>query len=153
MKKGCIYNTEIGSIRIVESEKGICELSFSNIDSDLMVEETPLIQKAFQQLQEYLLGKRTTFSVPLDIQGSEFQQKTWRALLTIPYGETWSYKKLAKAVGNEKASRAVGNANNKNHIGIMIPCHRVIGSNGKLVGYAGGLDKKEYLLALEKKYK
>ena len=92
---------------------------------------------------------RKIFTLPLAPVGTEFQQHVWKILQTIPYGETWSYKQVAVAIGNPKASRAVGMANNKNPLAIFIPCHRVIGSNGKLVGYAGGLNIKEHLLALE----
>lgn len=152
MKKGYIYDTPIGNVCIVESEKGICQLSFSSSITDVEVKQTPLLQKTYQQLLEYFAGKRSTFSVPLDIKGTTFQIRTWKALLRIGYGETWSYKQLASAIGNEKASRAVGNANNKNPIAIIIPCHRIIGSSGKLVGYAGGLTNKQYLLDLERKY-
>lgn len=152
MKKGYIYDTPIGNIYIVESDKGICQLSFSSSHPKIKIEETPLLQKTYRQLQEYFTGKRTTFSVPLDMQGTAFQIRTWQMLLNITYGETWSYKQLAYATGNEKASRAVGNANNKNPIAIIIPCHRVIGSSGKLVGYAGGLASKKYLLDLEREH-
>ena len=115
----------------------------------LTISETPLLTEAAKQLLEYFSGNRTSFDLPLAPSGTEFQQKVWQALQTIPYGETWSYKKVAEAIGNPKASRAVGMANNKNPIAIMIPCHRVIGANGKLVGYAGGLDIKSTLLELE----
>ena len=151
MKKGYIMDTVIGPLRIVESDIGICEVSFSDETKDIMVEKTKGIQEAIKQLEEYFNGQRKEFSLPLDMQGTPFQVKTWQALLTIPYGETWTYKQLAMAIGNEKASRAVGNANNKNKIAIIIPCHRVIGTNGKLVGYAGGLSIKETLLNLEYK--
>lgn len=153
MNYGYIYDTCIGKLRIVQNDKGICEVSFKSEGDPVTWEETPLLKKAYQQLQEYFEGNRKNFDLPIDMGGTQFQQKTWQALLKIPYGETWTYKQVAIAAGNEKASRAVGNANNKNHIAIIIPCHRVIGSNGNLVGYAGGLDKKEYLLELEQKYK
>ena len=108
---------------------------------------------AIQQLEEYLSGKRKVFDLPLKVEGTAFQKKVWKALCSIAYGETRSYKEIAIQIGNEKACRAVGMANNKNPIGILIPCHRVIGTNHKLVGYAGGLDKKEFLLKLEKENK
>ena len=114
---------------------------------------TPLLKEAFRQLDEYLDGKRQGFDLPLAPQGTPFQQKVWQALQTIPYGETRSYKQIAEQIGNPLGCRAVGMANNKNPIGIIIPCHRVIGANGKLVGYAGGLDLKTQLLNLEKKNK
>ena len=108
------------------------------------------IQNAYQQLKEYFQGERQTFQLPLAPKGTPFQQKVWNTLQIIPYGKTWSYLQMAKAIGNPKACRAVGMANHRNPIGIIIPCHRVIGSNGDLVGYASGLDMKRYLLNLEK---
>lgn len=154
MKYVYYYQTKIGNIRIIESELGIYEIDFyKEKDDSLIEEETKLIKQAANQLNEYFEGKRKTFDFKLDKQGTDFQMKVWAALETIPYGTTWSYKDLACAIGNEKASRAVGNANNKNRLMIVVPCHRVIGTNGKLVGYAGGLDKKEILLELERKYK
>ncbi len=117
---------------------------------DSNVSETKLIKEAHKQLEEYLNKKRKEFELPLLPQGTEFQLKVWNALKEIPYGQTCSYKDIAIKAGNEKASRAVGMANNRNPIAIFIPCHRVIGANGKLVGYAGGLDIKEKLLDLER---
>lgn len=111
---------------------------------------TPLLRQAAEELREYFEGNRCEFTVPLAPEGTPFQQKVWAALRTIPYGETRSYKEVAAMVGNEKACRAVGMANNRNPLPIFIPCHRVVGANGKLVGYAGGLDVKTYLLELEK---
>ncbi len=108
-----------------------------------------LTDQAAQQLEEYFAGRRRRFDLPLDPAGTAFQQSVWAALKAIPYGETHSYKQVAQAIGNPGASRAVGMANNKNPILIIIPCHRVVGSNGALVGYAGGLDVKRKLLALE----
>lgn len=110
-----------------------------------------LSDTAFAQLQEYFQGKRMIFDFPFKLSGTEFQKKVWTTLCDIPYGETRSYKDIAKAVGNPKASRAVGMANNKNPISIVVPCHRVIGADGKLVGYGNGLDMKQKLLELEKK--
>lgn len=153
MKKGYIYDSPVGKLRIVESEKGICEMSFYGEAEGIIIEETALVKQTHQQLLEYFVGKRRIFDIPLDMQGTAFQIKTWQALQHIPYGETWTYKDLAIAVGNEKASRAVGGANNKNPIGIIVPCHRVIGITGKMVGYGGGVERKEFLLNLEKKYK
>ena len=120
------------------------------ISKDINLMETKLLKKANQQLQEYLKGERKIFDLPLEPHGTEFQKKVWNSLQKIHYGETNSYKDIAKSIGNIKACRAVGMANNKNPILIFIPCHRVIGSNGKLVGYAGGLNIKEKLLQIEK---
>jgi len=109
-----------------------------------------LTEKVKNQLCEYFKGKRKSFDIPICFSGTEFQNKVWKELLNIPYGKTRSYKDIAKEVGNEKASRAVGGANNKNPIWIIVPCHRVIGKNGELVGYGGGLKLKEFLLSIEK---
>lgn len=113
--------------------------------------ETPLLSLVKEQLSEYFAGKRTAFTVPLAPAGTDFQKQIWQELLKIPYGETRTYGQIAASAGNPKASRAVGMANHDNPIMILIPCHRVIGSDGKLTGYAGGVEKKEFLLELEKK--
>lgn len=144
------YETEIGIIGIRENNKSITDIYFSKVDTNDNIEETDLIKECFKQLKEYFEGNRVKFDLPLDARGTEFQKKVWNELLRIPYGETKSYKDIAVAIGNEKACRAIGMANNKNPIPIIIPCHRVIGSNGKLVGYAGGLNVKEKLLNIEK---
>ena len=112
---------------------------------------TPLTDLAFQQISEYLNGQRRTFDFPYRLQGTPFQQKVWQALRNIPYGETRTYGEVAAAVGSPKACRAVGMANHQNPIMIVVPCHRVVGASGKLVGYRSGLDLKEALLQLEKK--
>lgn len=145
------YETEIGKITIIEDGTSITHICFGeSILKDANIMETYLLKKANEQLGEYFNGKRKLFELPLAPKGTEFQQKVWKALQQIPYGETYSYKDIAKNIGNIKACRAVGMANNKNPIPIFIPCHRVIGSNGKLVGYAGGLNVKEKLLEIEK---
>lgn len=155
MKNIFYYNTKIGEIAIEENGVAITRLYFVNKDLEKEVEikeETWLMRKAIKEIKEYLEGKRNSFDLPLEPEGTEFQKKVWNVLKEIPYGETRSYGEIAKLIGNEKASRAVGMANNKNPIMIMIPCHRVIGVNGKLVGYAGGLDVKEKLLNMEKNH-
>lgn len=144
------YETKFGIIGIRANEKAIINIYFSKVDTNDKIEETDLIKKCFNQINEYLLGKRKVFDLPIEPKGTEFQKKVWSYLLEIPYGQTKTYKDVAIAIGNEKACRAVGMANNKNPIPIIIPCHRVIGSNGKLVGYNGGLSIKEYLLNIEK---
>ena len=149
------YNTKIGRIGIEENGMAITRLDFINKDvKEEIIEknETAILKEAIKQLNEYLDGKRSSFNLQLEPKGTEFQKKVWNALKEIPYGETRSYGEIAKIIGNEKASRAVGMANNKNPIAIIVPCHRVIGANGKLVGYAGGIDIKEKLLELEKNY-
>lgn len=152
MKNIFYYNTKIGRIGIEENGKAITKLDFINKDIQeeiIEINETELLKKAIKQLNEYLDGKRKSFDLPLEPRGTEFQKKVWNALKEIPFGETRSYGEVAKIIGNEKAARAIGMANNKNQIAIIVPCHRVIGANGKLVGYAGGLDLKEKLLKLE----
>ena len=153
MKNVFYYNTKIGRIGIEENGIAITKLDFINRDmEEEMIEEneTALLKEAINELNEYLDGNRSSFDLPLEPKGTEFQKKVWNALKEIPYGETRSYGEIAKMIGNEKAARAVGMANNKNPIAIIVPCHRVIGANGKLVGYAGGLDLKEKLLKLER---
>lgn len=117
-----------------------------------MIEDTqhPILLETQKQLNEYFAGQRQKFDVPLYFEGTEFQQKVWQALLTIPFGETRSYKQIAEQISNVKAVRAVGAANGKNPISIIAPCHRVVGANGKLVGFAGGLANKDILLKIEK---
>ena len=114
-------------------------------------EKNIIIEKTILQLTEYFNGKRKKFNIPLELSGTNFQLKAWEALKKIPYAKTVSYSDQAKLIENPKASRAIGNANNANPISIIIPCHRVIGKSGKLVGYGGGLDRKDYLLELEQK--
>ena len=145
------YDTEIGTITLSESNGSILELSFKKIEisDNYVIQETTLLHNASIQLKEYFLGYRKDFSLPLNPIGTPFQKKVWETLLLIPYGETRSYKEIAILIGNPKACRAIGMANNKNPISLFIPCHRVIGSNGKLVGYGGGLNVKKLLLDLE----
>lgn len=143
------YETDLGIIGIRESNKLITDIYFSKIDSDDNIEETETIKECFNQLKEYFEGNRKRFDLPINPKGTQFQKNVWNELLRIPYGETRSYKDIAISIGNEKACRAVGMANNKNPIPIIIPCHRVVGSNGKLVGYSGGLNIKEKLLNIE----
>lgn len=157
MKYILCCETPIGKIVVVEEEDAIIGLYFREEDireiRDIKEAKTPLLEEARKQLNEYFKGERKVFDLPFKLNGTEFQKKVWKALCHIPYGETFSYKDIAKSIGNENASRAVGNANNKNPLSIFIPCHRVIGANGKLVGYGGGLDIKIKLLELEKKNK
>lgn len=151
MYSAYLYKTIIGDIVITENGCGITKICFgSDIPQNAEVIETPLLKRANEELEEYFIGKRKNFDLPLAMEGTEFQKKVWEALINIPYGHTVSYKDIAIKVGNDKASRAVGMANNKNPIPIIVPCHRVIGANGKLVGYAGGIDIKQKLLNIEK---
>lgn len=146
--------TDMGPIRILCEDNAIVRVDFTDHSpEDAIREKTELIDRAVYQMEEYLRGERKRFDLPLKPVGTLFQNKVWEALLTIPYGTTKSYGEIASMIGSPKASRAVGGANNKNPISIIIPCHRVIGANGSLVGYGGGLDKKVSLLQLEQRWK
>lgn len=140
-------------LRIVEEDDSIIQVHFMRETEkqagDLQQRETALLVEARKQLAEYFAGQRSSFSLPLAPEGTVFQKDVWQQLEQIPYGETRTYGQIAAALGKPTASRAVGGANHNNPIAIMIPCHRVIGANGKLTGYAGGLDLKEKLLRLE----
>ncbi len=154
MKDFAVYETKFGYFKMEYDDGSITFFKkiFDEKVNDLGT-KTELTDKAFKQLLEYFDGKRKLFDIPYKLIGTDFQKKVWSALCDIPYGEVRSYKDIATSVGNEKASRAIGMANNKNPITVIVPCHRVIGANGKLVGYAGGLDMKEYLLKLESENK
>lgn len=151
MKNEYDYESPIGVLRITDDGQGITSIGFNfgNWEPLVCPIKSTLITQAIMELEEYFQGVRKVFTVPLNPKGTDFQKKVWQALQDIPYGQTCSYKDVAKAVGNDKASRAIGMANNKNPIPIIVPCHRVIGSGGKLVGYAGGLDVKRMLLQIE----
>lgn len=152
MKNLYLYKTGIGKITIIEEDNKIINVYFDSEDTpkDINICETNILKEAGRQLQEYFSGVRTKFELPLNPKGTDFMKDVWSALEKIPYGETKTYGEIAKIIGRDKAYRAVGLANNKNPIPIFIPCHRVIGANGKLVGYAGGLNIKKQLLELEK---
>jgi len=148
----CYYDSPIGMLCIVANEKGITKVQYAfDVKERLNVVDakSPLLKESVRQLIEYFLGVRKEFSLPLNPQGTDFQMRTWNALLRIPYGETRSYKQVAEAIDCPKGCRAVGLANNRNPIPIIIPCHRVIGADGNLTGYAGGLEVKKQLLAIE----
>ena len=147
----------VGLLKLVANETALVAVLWENENPKRvrlaeLVKQTdhPILLETQKQLTEYFAGKRQQFDLPLDFEGTEFQQKVWQALLTIPFGETRSYRDIAEQIGNVKAVRAVGAANGKNPISIIAPCHRVVGANGKLVGFAGGLDNKDILLRLEK---
>ncbi len=146
-----VLDTPLGPIRVTEDGNGICSLAF--VDAGFgpgPAEPAGLyLAEAEKQLLEYFAGKRREFDLPLSLHGTPFQRRVWTALREIPYGETCSYQHVAQAIGSGRAARAVGMANNRNPIPILIPCHRVVGKDGKLVGYAGGLERKRRLLALE----
>ena len=149
MKHTLSVPSPIGKLWLQEEDGALVRVSFQPDAALQTEEETPLLEQAKQQLAEYFAGRRQVFDLPLRVQGTPFQQRVWAALREIPYGQTRSYKQIAEQIGSPNASRAVGMANNRNPIAILIPCHRVIGADGSLTGYAGGLAAKERLLALE----
>lgn len=148
--------TPIGPLTITATKKAVTAIRFGTQVPEgstpcTGAEATPLLRKAAEEIGDYFAGSRRKFTLPLAPEGTPFQQKVWEALRTIPYGETRTYKQIAIQIGHNQSFRAVGMASNRNPIAIVIPCHRVIGYDGKLTGYAGGLDIKEQLLELEKR--
>ena len=141
-------NTPIGEMLAVATDEAICMLDF--VDSKNWLKDQEILVKHYGALREYFAKERKEFSLPLALVGTSFQEEVWKVLQTIPYGEVRSYKEQATAVGNPKGVRAVANANGKNRISIVIPCHRVIGSDGTLTGYASGIERKQFLLDLER---
>ncbi len=158
-RKRYVYRMQespVGRLTLVASDDGLAAILWENdrpgrVRLDLDAEDAahPVLAETGRQLDEYFEGRRKQFALPLDMAGTAFQRKVWNALLTIPFGETRSYKDVARQVGSPDAVRAVGAANGKNPVSIVAPCHRVVGSTGKLTGFAGGLDVKARLLALE----
>jgi methylated-DNA-[protein]-cysteine S-methyltransferase len=149
-------NSPVGKLKLVASDKGLVAVLWENdkpsrVRLGELVEDDkhPILAETERQLKEYFSGQRKTFSVDLDMRGTDFQRDVWKALLAIPFGETRSYGQLATQIGNSKAMRAVGAANGRNPISILVPCHRVIGASGALTGFAGGLATKAQLLQLE----
>lgn len=158
--KECIYNiyynSPIGLIEIVTDKKSLKSVLF--VDHSTTIKKSSeikpmIIMETYKQMKEYFAGKRKSFDLRISLEGTEFQKNVWKELMSIPYGEIVSYKNIAERIGNPKASRAIGNANNKNKLLIVIPCHRVIGSNGSLNGYKAGLQIKEQLISHEKNMK
>lgn len=149
MKQILIVPSPVGPLTLTQEDQALTGLHFGEHPQQGAEGPTPLLEKAARQLEEYFAGQRKEFSLPLAPKGTEFQLRVWQALLQIPYGETRSYGELAAMVGNPKACRAVGGANHRNPLSILIPCHRVVGTKGSLTGYAGGLSVKEFLLKLE----
>ena len=144
----------VGILTLVASDAGLAAILWENDDpSRVRLNHVPgdngVLRETARQLGDYFAGRRTSFSLPLDFHGTDFQKAVWQALLTIPFGETRSYAEIARQIGNPRAVRAVGAANGKNPVSIVAPCHRVIGTNGKLTGFAGGLKAKALLLGLE----
>jgi len=163
----CAIQTPFGDMLAAATDMGICLLEFT--DRQRLEMQLPRLQKLYKtelvtgncylleqlqgQLNDYFNGKRKRFDLPLDLKGTPFQLTAWSALSAIPYGETRSYQEQASSIGNPKAFRAVASANRNNRLSILIPCHRVIAKNGQLAGYGGGLDRKEFLINLEKQHK
>jgi methylated-DNA-[protein]-cysteine S-methyltransferase len=146
----------VGTLTLVATDEGLAAILWENdrplrVRLNLEAEENghPVLVETERQLEEYFAGRRTQFALKLDVSGTPFQRKVWNALLTIPFGETRSYRQIAEQIGNPQAVRAVGGANGRNPLSIVAPCHRVVGSTGALTGFAGGLDVKARLLALE----
>lgn len=145
-----LFDTTLGPMGLAEADGAIIRLYLPGAPTPrIMPHETPLLAEGRRQLEEYLSGIRQRFDLPLMPQGTAFQQTVWKALQTIPYGEVRTYGEIARLVGRPKASRAVGMSNHNNPIPIFIPCHRVVGANGALIGYSGGLPLKRQLLAIE----
>lgn len=149
MQGTAIYHAPVGELVITYQDGAV--IALKRADATALPEDAPnaLTEAVCRQLDEYFAGTRTTFDFPLRLQGTPFQEKVWAALWDIPYGETRSYQQIAQAIGQPKACRAVGMANHRNPIYIVVPCHRVVGANGALTGYGGGLDMKKALLELE----
>lgn len=143
------FNSPVGCLKIDEDGVGISSIQICEDLEKPVSNHTYLLDSAVLQLKEYFDGKRKQFDLPLSLQGTPFQLKVWQELLNVPYGETRTYSDIAKLIHSPNASRAVGGANNKNPVMIVVPCHRIIGKNGSLTGYAGGLGVKQFLLNLE----
>ena len=153
MERIWFYQTKVGEIGIGEKFGAIVRVTFGRdmggLPEEFDMTETTLLKLAAVEIQEYLDGKRKTFDLPLAPEGTPFQKQVWQALRKIPYGQTATYGEIAAAVGIPKGARAIGRANHENHIAILIPCHRVVGANGKLTGYAAGIEIKKALLTIE----
>lgn len=149
----CIIKTPLGFTKIVGDNYGIASITVLNSDENISDIIPESLEDCVYQLNEYFEGQRKSFDLNLNAQGTDFQKRVWDELLNIPFGKTLSYLDLSKKLGDVKAIRAVANANGKNPIWIIVPCHRVIGSDGSLTGYAGGLFRKQWLLEHESPYK
>jgi methylated-DNA-[protein]-cysteine S-methyltransferase len=148
-----VITSPVGKLRLIASDKGLVAIDVQNVrvasDFETSASAQKILSTTKKQLEQYFAGKRTNFDIPLDLEGTDFQQQAWRALCRIPYGKTISYGQQAKNIKKPKAFRAVGSANGKNPIPIIVPCHRVVASDGSLGGYSLGLKMKKQLLALE----
>ena len=147
------YQSPIGTVEIAGAREGIISLKFVNRPQAGCLKLPGFLKEGVKQIDEYFNGQRKSFFLKLSLRGTEFQNSVWRRLIKIPYGQTYSYGEFATAIGKPAACRAVGNANGKNPISIIVPCHRLIGSDGSLTGYGGGLWRKEWLIKHEKGYR
>ncbi len=155
------YPSPLGILTVMFTKRGIHRISFNNnaknnnISKDIYIRECDysIYKYIFGELNKYFTGKLEKFEVPVVLEGTDFQKSVWYELMKIPYGQSSTYGEIARAIGSPNAARAVGNANNKNKLPIIIPCHRVIGASGNLTGYAGGLDRKKWLIYHEEKYR
>jgi methylated-DNA-[protein]-cysteine S-methyltransferase len=161
MNETIYYDSPVGLLRIKNEGDALSEIIFIKTEDQAEIKKskksitkpvTPILKKCTAQLDDYFSGKNLQFDLPIAQEGTPFQQRVWKGLLSIPKGKTLSYLQFSKQLGNEKAIRAVGTANGKNNVSIIVPCHRIIGSNGTLVGYGGGLWRKQWLLNHEAKY-
>jgi methylated-DNA-[protein]-cysteine S-methyltransferase len=151
------YNSRVGELKLIANDTALAAILWENdspsrvrVSTEIASNDHPILLETERQLDEYFSGKRKSFSVPLKLVGTEFQKQVWAALLTIPFGEIRTYGQIADQLGNQNAARAVGAATGSNPVSILVPCHRVIGSSGKLTGFAGGLDVKSKLLEIER---
>jgi len=151
--ENCIINTPLGFAKLEGDENGVSSLTVLNNDVAVSNIIPEVLEDAVNQLNEYFKGERKTFSLKLNPEGTDFQKRVWDAFLTIPFGKTTSYLQLSKDLGDVKAIRAVASANGKNPLWIIVPCHRVIGTDGSLTGYAGGLQRKQWLLEHESPFR
>jgi methylated-DNA-[protein]-cysteine S-methyltransferase len=158
MNSSKVIKSPVGKLTLVANESALIAVLWENekpnrtrVREHVAARKHPVLDEAEKQIREYFSGERKTFSLKLEFQGTEFQKTVWRALQKIPFGSTASYSQLAKTIGSPKACRAVGSANGRNPLSIIVPCHRVIGKNGDLAGFAGGLDSKAFLVDLESK--
>jgi methylated-DNA-[protein]-cysteine S-methyltransferase len=146
-----LYESPIGPLEVAGTEEGILSIEFSERSAVPAGRPAPCLKECFRQLEEYFAGRRRAFTLRLDLRGTPFQKRVWSELLKVPFGRTVAYRDIAAALGNPRSTRAVGGANHRNPVSIVVPCHRVIGADGGLTGYGGGLRRKEWLLAHEKK--
>jgi methylated-DNA-[protein]-cysteine S-methyltransferase len=146
-----LYESPIGPLEVAGTEEGILSIEFSERSSVSAGPPAPCLKPCFRQLGEYFAGRRRVFTLKLDLRGTPFQKRVWSELLKVPFGRTVAYRDIAAALGNPRSTRAVGGANHRNPVSIVVPCHRVVGADGGLTGYGGGLRRKAWLLAHEKK--